>query len=276
MHGFAAPLLGGNGRIGGSSEAGLYGALGSVSGGGVGRVKLGEGLSLLVGLGYARENYRNASMKDTLLAAATLRYIHDISATTHVFGDIGGWLSPSGTYAFPRTYANGAGVAVGSANTGGDQYYAFGRIGTAFDITPSDEIAFSGEFGHQWLHTSAYSEPLSNANPFNASVSAGTDTVDILKARAQWTRQITPEIDATLWAAGAFGFNYTSNIVANIPGVGTFAPGVGSDLRWLEFGGRMSYSATDMISFDVFVDGVSGSSKIGTRAHFGGGVRVRF
>jgi hypothetical protein len=50
-------------------------------------------------------------------------------------------LSPSGSYNFSRTYANGAGHAIGSGQLSGEQAYGFGRIGGLVNVTLADEFA---------------------------------------------------------------------------------------------------------------------------------------
>ena len=86
-------------------------------------------------------------MSDGLLAAGALRYVYDLNNKTHLFGEVGGWHSPTGTYRFSRLYANGAGTATG-IDSSGTRSYVFGRFEAAFDVTPDDEVALSGELGH--------------------------------------------------------------------------------------------------------------------------------
>ena len=45
---------------------------------------------------------------------------------------------------------------------------------------------------------------------------------------------------------------------------------------WAEYGARVGYAVTEAVTFDVFVNGVSGDDDIGTHVHGGGGLRYRF
>ena len=75
QHGFLDQLLQEGSRIVAPNAAGVYGALGSATGGGAGRTQYGP-LELIMGLGVASENYAGASMNDAFMAAAKLRYLH--------------------------------------------------------------------------------------------------------------------------------------------------------------------------------------------------------
>jgi hypothetical protein len=273
--GFAAPLISDNDRIveaGGA--AGVYATVGSAAGGGAGRQNFGNGLTLFAGLGAAGESYANAEMKDAVIAALALRYVYDFNASAHAFGEFGGWFSPSGAYQFARSYANGAGTANGVGSTNGQQAYVFGRAGLAYDLTKADEAAVSAELGWRQLSTNGYVETLSPTDPFNASVADGADRMDVFKARAQWTHAFSPQIDATVWGAYAAGFNYSTSLVADVPGLGFLTPSTKAP-QWGEFGLRVGYTCAPNIQLNAFLDGVAGG-RFGTSVHSGGGVLVRF
>lgn len=276
-HGFAAPLLGGNGPItgGGGDDAGIFAAVGSASGGASGRKSLGGGFSVTLGLSVASESYTNATMNDAVLIAASVRYVHDLSQTLHPFVEAGGWYAPSGTYQFSRAYANGAGLASGTGSASGEQSYVFGRAGLALNLTPSDELAFSAEIGRQTLDTAAYAETLSAGNPFNALVSSGQDRMTVGKIRGQWTHAFSPALDATITVAGARAFDYSSSLVATVAGVGTLSPALRNP-SWIEDSARVSYRLSNLIRIEGFVNSVSGLDGGDTRVHVGGGVKVSF
>jgi hypothetical protein len=61
-----------------------------------------------------------------------------------------------------------------------------------------------------------------------------------------------------------------------VVGLGGLAPAASDDTAWAEYGGRVGYAVTEQVTFDVFVNGVSGDDDIGTRVHGGGGLRYRF
>jgi probable HAF family extracellular repeat protein len=273
--GFAAPLIGDNWKIRGPSETGVFATLGSEAGGGAGRINLDNGLSILGGVSVATESYPYAHMSDAVLAAGAARYIRDIGDARSFFAEVGGWVSPSGTYQFSRNYANGAGVVSASGSTSGTEYYVFSRIGGAFEVNPVDEIAVSVELGRQSLSTDAYSESITG-NPFYASVSSATNRMDVVSERAQWSHDFSPQFSTTAWAAVAEGFDIGSNLTASVLGFGTLSSTPPGNTNWVEYGARVSYRVTDRVNLDVFANGVSGEAFVGTRAHFGGGVQVRF
>jgi uncharacterized membrane protein len=221
--GFAAPLLGENSPIGGGSYVGAYGSGGSAAGGGGMRYGLGN-LTLLGGLAIGSESYSGVEMNDALLFAGAARYVQPLMSRFSLLGEIGGWWSPSGNYQFSRNYMNGVGTATGVGQASGSQGYVFGRAGPVFNATAADELALTGEIGWQRLSTDGYLEPLSSANPFNASVSSGADTMNVVKVRGQWTHAFTPVFDATISADYAHGFNYSTNLVATVEGIGTLSP----------------------------------------------------
>jgi probable HAF family extracellular repeat protein len=273
-HGFLDQLLQEGTRMVAPDSAGAYGALGSATGGGSGRTHYGP-IELIMGLGAASENYAGVSMNDAVIAAAKLRYVHALNAQYGLFGEIGGYYSPSGTYNFSRTYANGAAFAKATEQVSGDQTYGFGRIGALINVTLADEVAPSLEIGGQALHTNSYSELFSAINPFEAHLPAANSTLDVFKARAQWTHNFTPAIDATIWAAWAHGFNYYDGSQLFVDGIGNFAPQYASTLNWAEYGIRVGYKVNEMITTSIFVNGVAGDIT-GSKAHVGGGVSVKF
>jgi hypothetical protein len=213
-------------------------------------------------------------MNNATLFAAAARYVQPLMSKFSLLGESGGWWSPSGTYQFSRNYLNGVGTATGVGEVSGSQGYVFGRVGPVFNATPADEIALTGEIGWQRLSTDGYLEALSNGNPFNATVSSGADTMNVVKARGQWTHAFTPAFDATIWADYAHGFNYSTSLSATVEGIGTLSPGL-SSLNWAEYGVRVGYHATDRFTVEAFLNGVSGSN-LDTRVHFGGGFKLVF
>lgn len=276
QHGFADPLIGGSYRVGnGGSDAAAFASVGSAAGGLSGRKSFfGGHLTLMGGVALAEENYRNASIKNATLWALAVRYTQNLSGKFIAFGDIGGWLSPSGTYTFNRSYANGAGTASGSAQTSGTDQYVFGRLGIAANVGPIDQIAVIGELGRQWLRTGAYDETLSALNPFEAHALGSKDRMNVTKMRGQWTHSFA-NFETTLWAAAAYGFGYRTDFVVAVPGFGGFAPQTG-DRMWAEYGANLNYKLNPQIAFDAFFNGITGAAGIGHRVHVGGAVRASF
>jgi hypothetical protein len=77
---------------------------------------------------------------------------------------------------------------------------------------------------------------------------------------------ISRGLDATVWGAGAYGFNNTSNLVANVAGVGLFTAVPDKNFAWGEYGARVGYAITNAMTFDVFADSVSGEKMRSARA----------
>jgi hypothetical protein len=276
QHAFAVPMLGGDKPIDNSSEAGIYASAGSAAAGGYARYATGSGLALLAGVGYGRENYDQTSIDDSIMGALALRYIVPTSSSWQPFLEGGGWWAPDADMEFERTYMNGAGTATGTGSTNGDLGYAYGRAGVLFNIAPHEQLAASVEYGREWLEVDAYSEAVGASNPFDAHVSAGSDTMDLAKARLQWSFDFAKHYDATVYVAGVYGFNRESDLVATVAGVGTLAAVNEDDTVWVEYGARVGYAVTENVTLDVFANGVSGEDQIDTRVHTGAGLRVRF
>ena len=275
MHGFTAPLLGDNQPIGSPSEVGIFATAGSAALGGKFRIAYGNGLSLTGGLSSASEKYRGARMDEALIGALSLRYVHETGGALRPFAQIGGWYAPDARYRFTRDYINGAGLANGTGTTRGEQSYWFARLGLAAMLTPATEAALSAEIGRQSLHTKAFGEAMSAANPFEANYSAATDRMTIGKLRAQITHSFTPEIDATLWGAFATSLHAKNNLVAAVTGIGPFTARREKP-SWFEYGARIGYRITQQMQIDVFANGVAGNRGIGHKIHAGAALKFTF
>jgi hypothetical protein len=164
---------------------------------------------------------------------------------------------------------------VGKASTSGWLSYAYGRLGTAYAVSLADEFAVSAEIGQEWLHTGIYAERMSETNPFQATALAATDTMDVVKARAQWTHAFSTIIDATVWGAAARSFDRSSPFQVSVPGIGTLTPPL-PQATWGEYGARLGYKINASLTVDAFIDGVFGDHAIGSNAHVGGDLRYRF
>jgi hypothetical protein len=275
QHGLANPLLGGDKPMTNDSEVGVFGMGGSAAGGGFARYATGSGLAILAGVSYGEEAYQDAAIEDSLMGALAVRYLTPGAALWRPFAEVGGWIAPEADLEFERTYMNGAGTATGLGNTQGDVSYYYARAGVVFDLGKREQVVVSGEIGRERLEVDGYSETLTG-NPFNATVAPGTDEMDLAKARLAWSFALAPRVDATLWGAGVYGFNRQSDLVTSVAGVGVFTPAASDDTAWAEYGARIGYAVTETVTFDVFVNGVSGDDGIGTRVHGGGGLRYRF
>ena len=275
-HGLVDELLSENGAIGSASEISAFAQAGSAEGGGVGRVAYGTGVTVLGGLAYQGDSLKGVTVDNDLMGALAVRYVYGTPAGLRPFGEIGGWTALQMSLSFSRSYANGAGVAEGQGDTTGSLGYVFARVGAAYNVTPRDEAALSGELGREWLRTGAYSEALSPVNPFEADASTATTSMTIGKLRAQWTHGFTDKVDATVWGAVADALDSSTNLAAAIPGFGVVTPGNPGRPFWAEYGARVGYRLNANAIVDVFADGVSGGSGIGTAVHVGADFKFMF
>ena len=274
-NGMSVPIMGDNEALSSGTEAGVFGTVGSGSVGAFGQFDLGSGFSVRVGGAWQEADFHDVKLESSGVIGGKARYISDDLGGFKLFAEAGGWTSVSGNFAFTRTYANGAGTSVGSAKTGGDLSYYFGRFGAALEVTPDDQAALSGEIGHTDLDTDAYAEILSQANPFEATASAGHDSFTVAGVRALWRHNFSDQISAQAWVSGKWDTDYSTNFNAAIPGFGSLVPQNIGTQGWVEYGVRGSYALTDDAIADAFVDGVSGSSVVGSQAHFGVDLRLK-
>lgn len=275
QQGFAAPLLGSNTPMGLGNEVGMYASAGSAAAGGNARYSFGNGFTVLGGIAYAREDYANANLKNSVVGAGALRYVWD-GPWWRPFVEGGGWYTPNADLTFYRTYANGAGTATGVGNTRGDLSYYYGRAGLLIAKNQQSQFVITGEIGRQELQTNAYLEQDGAQNPFYAYVSAGTDAMNVTKARLSFSHAFDTKFDTTLWGAWAYGFNRSSSVTSTMFGVGTITPAALANLSWFEYGARIGYHLTQSMTLDVFANGVTGEGVINTKVHVGGGLRASF
>ncbi len=275
-HGLTAELLGENDAIGLGTEIGVFAQAGSAEGGGVGRIAFGNGFTLFGGLAYQGDSLTDVSVSNAMIGALALRYVYGAPDLFRPFAEIGGWSAPQMDLFLTRAYANGAGVAYGKASTQGGLSYAYGRAGGVLNVSPTDEMALSAEIGGEWLHTGAYSELMSQTNPFEANVVGATNTLLVGKIRGQWTHAFSDSLDATVWGALANALSSSTDLTATIAGFGVLTPGKAARPEWAEYGARIGYMLTAQAVVDVFADGASGDSRIGTAVHVGADFRYIF
>jgi hypothetical protein len=274
MHGFADQLLAEGSPSGAPSGVSAFGSVGSLAAGITGHLNLAP-FELVAGLGYASESYSDTEMKGAFTAAAKLRYTHMFGERLGGFSEVGGFYSPDSNYRFSRNYANGSGTATGNGSASGRQAYGFARLGMLINVTANDQLTQSIEIGRQILHTGSYSEALSPTNPFEASVSGSSSTMNVFKLREKWVHAFTQTIDAAIWGAWAHGFSYRDGSQLNIGGVGTLSPQVSGRLNWLEYGARVGYRVNQKAKVSAFVNGVTGGD-IGARTHVGVNLEMFF
>jgi hypothetical protein len=263
QHGLAAPLLGGDKPMGLGNEAGVFASVGSASGGGFVRYGFGSGFSVLGGLAYGKETYPDADLRRSGIGALALQYLYGGSGWWHPFIEAGGWIAPDASLS-------------GTGYTHGDLSYIYARAGILLANSKWDQLTLAAEYGRERMSVDGYAEPLSAANPFEAHVAGGTDSIDLAKLRLAWSHRFTSHLDGTVWVAGVRGFNRESDLTASVPGIGTLSPTELDTLTWAEYGARLGYRLTEAVTVDAFANGVSGKEGIDTTVHVGAGVRVQF
>ena len=276
QHGLAAPLLGGDKPMGSGNEAGAFASAGSASGGGFLRYSFGTGFSLLGGLAYAKESYPDADLRHSGIGALALQYMYSGSGWWHPFVEAGGWIAPDAARSFSRMYMNGAGTATGTGDTHGDLSYYYARAGILLANSKLDQLALAAEYGRERMSVNAYAEPLSAANPFEAHVAAGTDSINLAKLRLAWLHRFTSRLDGTVWVAGVRGFNRESRTHCLCARHRHPDACRARCSTWAEYGARIGYKLTDKVTLDAFTNGVAGGDGIDARLHVGAGLRVHF
>lgn len=275
QHGLVARMLGYDRPIQPGSEAGVFAAAGSAIGGTHARFSS-HGLTLLGGIAYADESYARSELKSSVSIAAALQYVHEGTSTWKPFAEAGGWITPNASLSYDRIYANGAGSATGSGRTHGDLSYYYGRLGWLFARSDRSQFALSAELGREELKLDGYSEASTPQNPFPAVMSSGNDRMNIAKLRAQVSHQFNDRFDGTVFAAWAHGFERRTSLVANVLLAGPVTPDVSGDLDWFEYGVRIGYRLNEVATLDVFGNGVTGGSDVGSKLHGGLGLRMQF
>ena len=144
--GIAAPLLGANEPIEPSNQAGLYVSHGSLAGGGVIRLALGNGFSVTGGYALEHQSYADTEISSASRGAVALRYVYREATPLSPRIEVGGWLEPGATTLFDRAYANIAGEAVGTGRTRTDLSDA-GRAGFVVQPSKADQGILTAEYG---------------------------------------------------------------------------------------------------------------------------------
>jgi hypothetical protein len=145
-----------------------------------------------------------------------------------------------------------------------------------WEPAPTDQVMMTGEIDRDWSFIGAYAELPSATNPFEAQVPAGTDTMNVLKARMNWLHRFGSQIGVSLWAAAAQNFDVAVRLKAAVPASGDLMPIRLSNNTWAEYGGRADLKFSSRIDADFLVGGVSGLGRIGSRALLRTAVHLKF
>lgn len=265
-------LTGINRPLESSDEIVLLGGVGSHFVGVSGRRGFADGWSVQGGAAYFDQDAGGADARGVVLAGS-LRYIVPGSGPMRPFAE-GGLSASRMRLGFSRGYDAGPGGIVNvTGRTDGAYAGIYARGGVLFDLNPDNQVSVAATLSHGQLRTDAYDEGLSADNLFSARFGDETSRFQTAKIGAAWTGAITPSVDLTL--NGAVGKMFGSgDLDADVSFVGDVSVEARDD-SFVEYGARVGFKPTELISADVFVQGTTGSSS-GTHAYFGGSLRRQF
>lgn len=280
-HGLTALALSPADVAGEGSQIGIFLAGGSQAMGATARFRLGAAITVSGALfetsaSYDSAIYGSARLRRSTTIGGSLRWLLP-SGRFRPFVEGGGWIVPRADLAFTRAYANGAGVAVATSDPYGTLSYYYGRAGIVVGVQGLGRITVSGEIGRERLATDAFDETLSNQNPFEAHMAAGSDRLNIAKGQVSWNGQIGRRIGVSLSGGYSHGFDYHSGLAATVPGIGTLSPSRLSAIDWAEYGASVSYRFAPNAAISLFGTGVAGGDRaVGSERHGGIALRVGF
>ena len=145
-----------------------------------------------------------------------------------------------------------------------------------WQATANNQVSFTGELGYQWSNVDAYGEQVSATNPFEASVSSGTDAMYSARLRLEWLHHFGQYLDATIWAGGGETFGDQLGLTAAVPLVGTDLAPVVTSVAWAEYGGRVGVKVSSQLTADFSFAGVSDPSDMNTSAQLRAAARLAF
>ncbi|MFI4934372.1 MAG: autotransporter outer membrane beta-barrel domain-containing protein, partial [Caulobacterales bacterium] len=190
--------------------------------------------------------------------------------------EAGGLVGGGGAVSFTRSYVNGAGTAVGKGAASYDASAVWARLGWIWDADKSDQLGAFVEVEGLRQAVGGYVEPLSNANPFEAHVLAGSDSMTIARLGLRFNHASDHGWEYGGGLTVSRALSQTESLQAAIPGFGPVPAGAIADQTWAEFGARAGYSFGPRSNLSLFVTAVQGSSVIGGYAHGGLDYRVTF
>ncbi|MBR1191859.1 hypothetical protein JQ609_13935 [Bradyrhizobium sp. AUGA SZCCT0169] len=268
-------LLGINEQVNCGDCVSAFGSAGSFSAGIHGRKNLTANLSLLAGIAYTHYSEGGYSVTAAPIGAFALRYDFADWGSSRPFFDIGAILTPYEKIRYRRTYATSLGAVSLDSHTTGDNYGVYGRAGWISRLSPRDEVAASVEVWQLWQRVKGYTDPAAAFNPFDASISGGTDKTNLVKIGGQWTHLFGNNVEANINGGFVQSFGTQSGIVATVTGNGTVVPTIGNQ-GWFEYGGRLGFRISKGWIADLFANGTAGPQPVGNTLHGGVGLRITY
>jgi hypothetical protein len=268
-------LLGVNEQVNCSDCVSAFGSAGSFSAGIHGRKELTSNLSLLAGIAYTQYSEGGYAVTSAPIGAFALRYDFTDWGSSRPFFDVGAILTPFEKVRYSRSYSTSLGSVSLDSQTNSSNYGAYGRAGWISRISPRDEVAASVEIWQLWQKVNGYTDPSVPFNPFNASVSTGTDRTNLVKIGGQWTHLLSDSVEGNINGGFVQSFAAHSGIVASVTGDGTVVPTMGNQ-SWFEYGGRLGFRLAKGWVADLFANGTLGPQPVGNTIHGGVGLRVNY
>lgn len=274
--GFVSPVTDDLDPFAAPSQAHVVVEAGSVGGAVRGRLASDGGLTVLGGLIFGDQDYLGARGGETQAGSLALRYSPAGMGDSRPFLEIGGMLGRIGKLRLDRTYANGAGTAVGEGTTRADTSAYYGRAGWIWQAGDASQVGAYAEYGHQRQSLDGYVEPLSQANPFEAHAAAGVDSMDVGKVGLRFNHAADAGFEFGGGVALAHAFRHRQSLAVSVPGFGFVAADPLETPTWVEYGARVGYRVTRRSTLSLFVAGIAGSNAVDGHAHAGLDYRVTF
>jgi len=259
------------------NEVGLFGAVGSATVGATAHYNLGDGLSLDGGAALFWQGVDGNDLSGLMFAGKASYLTPEDGSAFRWLGSAGVNATPGLSMNFSRDYQLGSltpddfTTATGKAAGTGLMVGAFVEGGVLIAPAPDNEVVFAVSYARNWLNFGDTAEAQTDQNPFAFS-SDGTSTFDTIKARADWTVGVMPDVDLTLH--GAVGHVFASDYSGDVALVGPLTVG-GTDESFAEYGAKVGWQFADNANVGAFVLGSTGTVS-GTHVQVGTSVSMKF
>jgi hypothetical protein len=266
-------LLGLNEQISCSNCGGADANFGSAALSSHGRYALTKEWTLFGGADIGQYKQRGADVPLNVGFAAALQYDPAGFGPSRPYA-VAGLTAAYQTQRYQRSYANGSVTETGSGSTQGGDFSGYAQVGWVDRVTPRDEAAAYVGYARTWQVVGAYAEGSGAANPFNATVPGGTDTLDTASLNGQYTHLFGRYIEADVNAGVDWAFNSHSGLRADIGDMQI--GGAQPSFVYYQVGGRLGLRMSRRLTFDVFINGLLAPNAVGSSAHGGFGARWVF
>ncbi|MEQ1768722.1 MAG: hypothetical protein ABL879_02700 [Devosia sp.] len=261
-------LTSGNLSLEGDNELSVLGAVGSSTLGVHARYNLADGFSLLGGASLVDFEMPGASTSG-MIGAGAVRYIQPGGGDMRYFGEAG-VNAGAMTFSFTREYDIGLGFTHEATGSGtGMLLGAYGRGGVIWTPDEANEIVFSTTLKQTLFNIDSYTEVDPNGDPnfFAADLSGNSVAYTTLKAGADWTTDLAPDVDLTL--SGALGATFgNGGVSAEVFGLPDAVTGEAGSTIFAEYGARLGWTPSPQTRLDGFITGTTGTG-IGSHAQVG-------